>query len=302
MLNFRKTRAWELAKPLIADPFRRALVKTVHPGKVPLNWCLGPNWGDALNPVLVELLSGKPALHLTGLHHNRYFVIGSILDGANETSEVWGPGFVRENGSVIGRPRAIHAVRGPLTRTLLLAQGIDCPEVYGDPALLLPHFFNPDVPKRYSIGIVPHYIDKESPFLDRYRHDPQVLILDIESSIQDFVRAVKSCEVIFSSSLHGLICADAYGIPNTWIQFSDDVVGGDFKFRDYRLSIGGDEPTALRINENTDLKLDVDKPEYRQLQIDLRKLILGCPFLSDNLRREVLGAENLPVKFISAVL
>ena len=185
---------------------------------------------------------------------------------------------------------------------MLLAQGIDCPEVYGDPALLLPHFFNPDVPKRYSMGIVPHYIDKESPFLDRYRHDPQVLILDIESSIQDFVRAVKSCEVIFSSSLHGLICADSYGIPNTWIQFSDDVVGGDFKFRDYRLSIGANEPTALRIGENTDLRLDVDKAEYRQLQIDLRKLILACPFMSHNLRREVLDAEKLPEKFISAGL
>ena len=233
-------------------------------------------------------------------------VIGSILGGANELAEVWGSGFIRENEAVIGRPRAVHAVRGPLSRASLLQQGIECPEVYGDPALLLPRFFNPNVPKRYSVGIIPHYVDKGHPWLERYRHDSQVLILDIESDIQNFVRSVKSCEVILSSSLHGLICADAYGVPNAWVQFSDDVVGGDFKFRDYRLSIGAGEPKPLRMAETTELAFVVGKAEHRSLHIDLCRLILACPFLSENLRREVLVAGSasgdLPEMFISAGL
>lgn len=273
---------------------------------MPLTWCLGRNWGDALSPVLVGLLSGKPVIHLDGLHHDRYLAIGSILGGANERAEVWGSGFIRENESVIGRPRAVHAVRGPLSRALLLKQGIACPEVYGDPALLLPRFFNPNEPKRYSIGIIPHYIDKGHPWLEQYRHDPQVLILDIENDIQNFVRSVKSCKVILSSSLHGLICADAYGVPNAWVQFSNDVVGGDFKFRDYRHSIGAGEPKPLRMTEKTQLAVAASKAEHRPLNIDLRKLILACPFLSKNLRREVIGAgsaiEVLPEMFISAHL
>lgn len=301
MMNFRKTTAWRIAKRLAVDPARRAAVKTTYRGRVPLHWCLGPNWGDALSPVLVELLSGKPALHLEGLHHDRYLVIGSILGCANERAEVWGSGFIRENDSVIGRPRAVYAVRGPLSRALLLKQGIECPEVYGDPALLLPRFLNPDVPKRYSVGIIPHYIDKGHPWLERYRHAPQVLILDIESDIQKFVRSVKSCEVILSSSLHGLICADAYGVPNAWVKFSDDVIGGDFKFRDYFLSIGAGEPTPLHMTEETDLVFAVTKAQIRPLNIDLRKLILACPFLSENLRHEVLNAdsaaEGLPEMF-----
>ena len=306
MFNFRQSLAWKITKRNVVDPVRRVAVKIAYRGRVPLDWCMGPNWGDALNPILVELLSGKPVLHLGGLHHNRYSVIGSILDGANDYTEVWGSGFIRENGSVIGRPRAIHAVRGPLSRTLLLKQGIECPEVYGDPALLLPHFFNPEVPKRYSIGIIPHYIDKGSTWLERYRHDPQVLILDIESGIQDFVHSVKSCQVVLSSSLHGLICADAYGVPNAWVRFSDDVVGGDFKFRDYLLSIGAGDPKPLRMTEQTELAFAVTKVEHRPLNIDLRKLILACPFLSENLRREVLGTGSalggLPERFISASL
>jgi len=308
MFNFRELSVWKTSKRLAVDPLRQALVKIVYRGRLPLHWCLGPNWGDALNPVLVELLSGKQALHLTELHHDRYMVIGSILDGANEHAEVWGSGFIRENGSVNGRPRAVHAVRGPLSRTLLLKQGIACPEVYGDPALLLSRFFNPNVPKRYAVGIIPHYIDKENPWLDRYREDSQVLILDIESGIKDFVRAVKSCEVILSSSLHGLICADTYGVPNAWIQFSDDVVGGDFKFRDYRLSIGAEEPESIRITENSDLSFLTRRAKLYPLNIDLRKLILACPFLSEKLRCQVLGSgsrkdmpenliEHLSVKF-----
>lgn len=290
MRNFRQSSTWEIAKRIAVNPIRRAVVKAAYPARVPLQWCVGPNWGDALSPVLVELLSGKPALHLEGLHHDRYLVIGSILGSANERSEVWGSGFIRENESVIGRPRAVHAVRGPLSRASLLKQGIECPEVYGDPALLLPRFFNPDEPKRYRVGIIPHYVDKRHPWLERYRHDPQVLILDIESDIQQFVRAVKSCDVILSSSLHGLICADAYGVPNAWVQFSDDVVGGDFKFRDYRLSIGAEEPKSLRMTEQTELADAVSGAVHRALHIDLNKLILACPFLSENLRREALGA------------
>lgn len=287
MPNFRQSATWRIAKRLGLNAVRRFSVKIACRGRIPLTWCLGPNWGDALSPVLVELLSGKRAVHLEGLHHNRFLAIGSILGSANERAEVWGSGFIRENDLLIGRPRAVHAVRGPLSRESLLKQGIECPEVYGDPALLFPRFFNPEVGKRYAVGIVPHYIDKGHAWLEQHRRDPQVLVLDIESGIQEFVHAVKSCEVILSSSLHGLICADAYGVPNAWVQFSDDVVGGDFKFRDYRLSIGAGEATAIRIAGDTKVAHAVAKAEHRGLSIDLRKLILACPFLADKLRREV---------------
>lgn len=297
---------WNRTKLVLFDPIRRVLVKLLCSGRVPLTWCYGRNWGDALSPVLVRLLSGKPVFHLEGLHHDRYLVIGSILEGANETTEVWGSGFIREDGKVIGRPRAVHAVRGPLTRALLLKQGIECPEIYGDPALLLPHFFNPNVTKRYSVGIVPHYIDKGCAWLKQHRTNPQVLILDIESDIMDFVREIKSCEVILSSSLHGLICADAYGVPNVWVQFSDDVVGGDFKFRDYRLSIGAEDPKPLRVTEKTELMFAARKAVRRPMNIDLRKLILACPFLSEKLRNEVnatgLESKALPERFASTRL
>jgi pyruvyltransferase len=217
--------------------------------------------------------------------------IGSILGGANSRAEVWGSGLVDEGHRLLKPPRAIYAVRGPLSRDLLIKQGINCPEVYGDPSLLLPRFFNPEVVKSHKVGIIPHFSDKGHSWVENHRNDPRVLIIDIESGIGNFVRSVKSCEMILSSSLHGLICADAYGIPNAWIKLSDILLGGSFKFRDYRLSIMAKEPMPIDISTNPPLEDAIAAVEFHELRIDLRKLLLACPFLDDNLREEVANTQ-----------
>ena len=256
-------------------------------GREPLAWVNIPNWGDALNPVLVELISGCNTQHIKSLYCDRYMAIGSILAGANSRAEVWGSGFAVEGHRLLEPPRAIHAVRGPLSRDLLLKQGINCPEVYGDPALLLPRFFNPTVVKKYKVGIIPHFSDKRHPWVESYRNDPRVLIIDIESGIGNVVRAIKSCEMILSSSLHGLVCADAYGIPNVWIKLSDKLLGGSFKFRDYRLSINAAEAVPVDVQADPSLEAAISKAEFHELRIDLRKLLVACPFLHPQLRNEV---------------
>ncbi len=288
-MNLRQSDAWKLVKRWGGDSARRLLARAASAGRIPLMWCQGPNWGDALSPLLVSLLSGKSVIHRHGVHHHRFLVIGSILDSANEYAQLWGSGFIRENQRVLGPPRAIHAVRGPLSREALLRQNIDCPEVYGDPALLLPQFYNPRVERRYAIGIVPHYVDKRHPWVQKHRRDPQVLILDIESGIQEFVQSVKSCDLILSSSLHGLICSDAYGVPNAWVQLSDKVVGGAFKFQDYRLSIGSDDQEPNVISEDTKLVLVSAVAKKRNPNVDLRKLLLACPFLADEVRVQIMS-------------
>jgi pyruvyltransferase len=287
MSNFRQSRPWKIAKRFAFDPARRLSASVSSRGRVPLTWCPGRNWGDALSPVLVTLLSGKPVVHRDALHHNRFLVIGSILGGANSRSEVWGSGFIRADERVIEAPRIVHAVRGPLTRDILIRQGIECPEVYGDPALLLPRFFQPGFEKRFEIGIIPHYADKGHAWIERARREPGVRVLDIESGIEDFVREVASCELILSSSLHGLICADAYGIPSAWLSLSDQVIGGEFKFRDYRRSIGADDPVAVHIRDATSLTAASRAATLTVPKLDLRKLVLACPFLRSELRAEV---------------
>lgn len=62
-------------------------------------------------------------------------------------TEVWGAGIISENSLLKEKPSKVYAVRGPLTRQRLIKEGIDCPEIYGDPALLIPYYYRPKVTK-----------------------------------------------------------------------------------------------------------------------------------------------------------
>ena len=46
-------------------------------------------------------------------------------------------------------------------------------------------------------------------------------------------KKIAECETVISSSLHGLIAADSFGIPNLQMVLSNNIVGGLFKYNDY---------------------------------------------------------------------
>lgn len=250
-------------------------------------WWESKNWGDALNPVLIRLLSGKRPIaikkHTFNINQRPvYAVIGSILDSIPDRSIkntiIWGPGFIEESGKLSGEPKQLCAVRGPLSRSNIIKQGIKCPEVYGDPALLYPRFYKPDIHARNLLGIIPHYKDKNSENIRRFKNQPEVKIIDIENPINNVVDQLCSCRYIASSSLHGLIMADAYGIPSTWLKFSEGVVGSGFKFRDYFGSVGRTDEKPLKVNNKTTIDDIISSMHNGKINIDLDELIDACPF------------------------
>jgi len=250
------------------------------------------NWGDALNPVLIQKISGKTPLIATKYTYNVkgspvYSAIGSVLESANANNcghgnlVVWGTGFISSQGRLKVQPKKICAVRGPLTRELLLEQGYECPEIYGDPALLYPKFYRPESRKRYKLGIIPHYVDKNHAAINNFQNNPDVLIIDILGGIHNVVDQICSCQNIASSSLHGIIAADAYGIPSTWIKFSDNVVGNGFKFFDYFKSVGRTDEGPLVIQEDSSIDDILDTYYQYKLDLGLKELWDACP-LRDN--------------------
>lgn len=281
-------------KAAVRKKTRNLVKRIVYSRRIHAVWCLGTaNWGDALNPVLIEWLSGRKPRCDTDPDMDKFLVIGSVLEFADRNTTVWGSGFIKAGQLVKERPKAIRAVRGPLSRASLLDQGIDCPEVYGDPALLLPRLYNPDVPKQYEIGLIPHYADKSHPWLDRYRNDPKVRIIDVESDTWRFVQEVKSCELIVSSSLHGVICADSYGVPAIWMELSDKVIGNGFKFFDYFASIQHEVSAPIVPNENMSLADVVSRHQPYRVQFDLDRLLLACPFLCSKERNRLIGKSRV---------
>jgi pyruvyltransferase len=249
------------------------------------------NWGDALNTDLIRRISGKELVHIKAVYNWKgapvYNVIGSTLDSMSVRHlEVWGSGFKRAVGLVRRKPQRVHAVRGPLTRKRLQEWNIPCPEVFGDPAMLCPKFFEPASNRaKYPIGIIAHYVDAKHPWISAIRASrPDVRVIDICGGIQNVIREATECRLIASSSLHGLILADAYGIPSTWLRFSDDIVGGDFKFHDHLLSVDKPLVSPLRVLSSTEVSEMEGRATAPPARFDFSALWQACPF-----RKEGLG-------------
>src|SRR5699024_12305737 len=100
-------------------------------------------------------------------------------------------------------------------------------------------------------------------------------------SIEDTLDAITSCEVIVSTSLHGLILADAYGIPNAWL-IADTGYGKEHKFWDYLLSVRKErDPVEVDITQ-TGMTADSFMNRFsfadREMKIDLDALKDSNPF------------------------
>lgn len=237
------------------------------------------NFGDSLNPILLSKLTGKKIKWVKSYSpETHYLVMGSILDAATKDTIVWGPGFISQESQCFEKPKKVCAVRGPKSREKLLKDGIDCPEVYGDPALLLPRIYSPSVKKTHTLGIIPHFVDKHHPWFENIKQD-DIKIIDIQNpNIFEVVDEILSCEKIASSSLHGIIVADAYHLPSLWVEFSDKVTGNGFKFLDYFLSVKRQETEPLIINENVTIDELMKQFHNYEIDIDLDKLLNAAPF------------------------
>lgn len=246
------------------------------------------NLGDELNYYLIRELTGKRIFNyfnMRFLNIRNYCCIGSIVDSCNKHSYIWGTGAMSPEFKMNKEPQKVCAVRGPLTRECLLAHGIECPEVYGDPALLLPLIYKPRTTKRYKVGIIPHICDFDNSLVGNLTQQEKgdgltIIKMGDYADWHDVINEINECEFIVSSSLHGLILSDAYKIPNVWVEFSDKVLGKGFKFRDYFGSVGKDsEAVPIRITAQTKLsELLSYKERWRPIEIDLGKLINACPF------------------------
>lgn len=236
------------------------------------------NFGDMVTPYLLHGLTNRNVLFEPRETSNtKCLVVGSILHlGDNTACEVWGSGVIAPD-AVISPPARIHAVRGPLSRAHLLAAGIACPDVYGDPAVLLPLVYHPEISAEYDWGIIPHYVDAETPWVADMRTKKGVLVIDVLQPLEKVISDILRCRHIASSSLHGIIAADAYGKPNTWIVLSDQVIGNGFKFRDYQLSLGPEKAPLVISSDHgiTDLAAHATLRDTAAL---VPALLKACPF------------------------
>lgn len=248
------------------------------------------NFGDLIAPYLVKKITRKKIKFIQPKKRKWdefftkvYLTTGSILAHADKKCIVWGSGLIEKTSKV---PKATFlAVRGPITRNLLLKQGHDIPEIYGDPAILLPKYYSPISKKKHKIGIIPHNIDYEM-VNNWYGKEKDINVINLATnSVENVIEEIYSCDTVISSSLHGIIVAHAYNIPAVWVKFSNNLFGDGIKFYDYFESVGLNNieyeqhfnkleyPELLKITKSK--KTLVSNIKIQEIQNNLMNV---CPF------------------------
>lgn len=195
--------------------------------KIKFWWVTNPkpgNFGDIITPLLLQ------HFNVDFEYHTEFnaISIGSIAKKAKNETIVLGSGIMNRSDRLF--PSADwRFVRGKLTRASIIEQGGKCPEVFGDPALLLPLICD-ESKKEYDVGIIPHYVDYD---YARSKFPNYKVINLLNSNPLDVSREITKCRSVISSSLHGIVCAHAYGIPAAWTKFSNSLKGDDVKFYDH---------------------------------------------------------------------
>ena len=222
------------------------------------------NWGDELNYYLIKEITGRPVIFYQNfilakiLKLKNYMCIGTMLDAnncSNEQTIVWGAGVSGYERDFV-TPKEILAIRGKKTKEFAERYGKKCPSIFGDPALLMPLIYQPihqqrSSTKHYKIGLIPHISDAKHPVTQEIKEkcpeDVQIIDLAHYEKWTDVIDEICSCDYILSSSLHGLVTADAYHIPNYWIRISGRAIIGNLKFHDYASSVERTFQTPAKI-------------------------------------------------------
>lgn len=201
------------------------------------HWDGETNFGDLLGPAIAAHY-GAPCRR-SPPESAELLSVGSILHKCPPHFDgvVLGSGHIsRDDRSPNLEDAIVLAVRGPLTADKLAHAS---PVVLGDPGILTSKIWARPKSTDVTIGIVPHYADIDCPSTaELLRRIPNALLIDVRRPPELVVPAIAGCAAILSSSLHGLVVADSFGLPAAWLVLGDRLHGGRFKFDDYHFGIG----------------------------------------------------------------
>lgn len=254
------------------------------------------NFGDDIVYDIVKYLIDDPlkkVLNLNSIMFKKYIkaknyvVVGSVIDigSCNSNTVVYGAGIMKSEIEMTTKPSEIIAVRGPLSRNYLINNGVHCPKIYMDSAFILKNLYKPNKLKKYKVGIIPHTYEDNLPILEELTKSfTNSVVISMKNYVtwRDVVDKMNECELILSSSLHGLIISDVYGIPNKQIKIFTKEKNKEVKFKDYFLGVGRRDMECIDLTtkENRSIDLQSIINNYQNIDVDLDAFIKLNPFKS----------------------
>ncbi|WP_201603417.1 polysaccharide pyruvyl transferase family protein [Psychrobacter submarinus] len=262
--------------------------KTVKNSLPVFYWDTKPNFGDLIGPYLISKISGRSVVNIKNSNYAGMMAVGSIIQMIDRKNIViWGSGLINEPNLEVAvsikkyKPKVL-SVRGKKTAKYLAELGItvENENAYGDPALILPLFYEPSVENKEKIGICPHHIHK-SAFLEKVIEKNNLKIIDVQEDVETVVDNISSSTVCISTSLHGLIIAQAYEIPWVWLEVCDNnLIGNDFKFKDFFSTIDESQVSHISIKEE-----NIDTLDFEMMA---KKAVLPKGYYDKNLILKVI--------------
>ncbi len=205
------------------------------------------NFGDLIGPLVVDLVAERLSLSKQSRASARLLTVGSIMHMARPGDVIWGSGV---NGKVPIERHSfdgldVRAVRGPLTARALRDHGLHVPEIYGDPALLLPELM-PSLRRWAQVKIHDTIVIPNLNDLDAYE-SLAANVLDPRTPLLTCLKTIAQSRSVVGSSLHGFIVSESLGIPARLVASPNEP---EFKYQDYFLGTGR-EPirSALTLDE-----------------------------------------------------
>lgn len=219
----------------------------------------GLNFGDALSPLVVAHVSGRP-VEWAGPAACELFAVGSVISligprFAQRPEDapkpwMWGSGMLSPRATPFIDRIEVAALRGPITATLT-GQPPALP--FGDPGLFAAELLDTPPKRGDRIGLVPHWRLVDDPEMQALAADPRIDLIDPRTDdALDVIRRIAACRFVLASSLHGLVVADSLGVPNHWLTPTGNHACATLKFLDYAAAIGRHLGTPLDPDEVPD--------------------------------------------------
>jgi len=245
----------------------------VKKNRVNLEWVDNGNVGDSLGPVICDWMLAQKGLNIDDSIQRTTHLItcGSLVGAGSFDSVVWGSGihvFANVKSLLFKRyvrKYDVRAVRGPITRQILIGCGYDCKPLYGDPAVLMPYIYKPKVKKKYEYSAIIHYKNKDDLNLPAGCHR----ISPATTDYQFFIDEICASKKILSSSLHGIILAESYGVPTVFINTGGDVDDSLMKYYDWYFSTNR---RNIKIASSFDEAIEMESmnlPNLSEMRADL---------------------------------
>lgn len=217
--------------------------KYISHNLIHVHWGRGlNNFGDCLQPYIARHYGLLP-VYVTSQRKSDIILQGSILQTIPNDYKGYILGTGGDQFDYDFPFATVIGVRGKLSRSNLIKFHPERGNVLlGDTGLLMAKVFPEQVKKIYNLGIILHFVDHNTEVAKKYKENfesENVLFINVLESPAKVIKQIKQCKNIISSSLHGLIIADAFGIPNIRIVDRKTMPTPfyDYKFEDYYSSI-----------------------------------------------------------------